>query len=217
MRLRLKTTDIQFSAITSTLLAKRTQAVIRGAQGAIERRIESLMRQRLSNDPIIDELQNGVLALDFGLSPTVAAAAVSEMIEGMNQAVSVKITRGRNGFAGIRIIVNPVGAIENIPAGSYDSNGHAIEWMNWLLNKGSEVVVNGFESIFSFNDASDSTSVSNAGESRSGLGFMVPTGGNFRVNPKFAGTSGDNFLTKIVVRSQLDIENIIRQEINKVL
>jgi hypothetical protein len=217
MRLRLKTTDIQFSAMTSTLLAKRTQAVIRGAQGAIERRIESLMRQRLSNDPIIDELQNGVLALDFGLSPTVAAAAVSEMIEGMNQAVSVKITRGRNGFAGIRIIVNPVGAIENIPAGSYDSNGHAIEWMNWLLNKGSEVVVNGFESIFSFNDASDSTSVSNAGESRSGLGFMVPTGGNFRVNPKFAGTSGDNFLTKIVVRSQLDIENIIRQEINKVL
>jgi len=217
MRLRLKTTDIQFSAMTSTLLAKRTQAVIRGAQGAIERRIESLMRQRLSNDPIIDELQNGVLALDFGLNPTVAAAAVSEMIEGMNQAVSVKITRGRNGFAGIRIIVNPVGAIENIPAGSYDSNGHAIEWMNWLLNKGSEVVVNGFESIFSFNDASDPTSVSNAGESRSGLGFMVPTGGNFRVNPKFAGTSGDNFLTKIVVRSQLDIENIIRQEINKVL
>jgi hypothetical protein len=217
MGLKLITTNRQFTAKASTLLAKRTQAVIRGAQGAIERRIESLMRQRLSNDPIIDELQNGVLALDFGLSPTVAAAAVSEMIEGMNQAVSVKITRGRNGFAGIRIIVNPVGAIENIPAGSYDSNGHAIEWMNWLLNKGSEVVVNGFESIFSFNDASDSTSVSNAGESRSGLGFMVPTGGNFRVNPKFAGTSGDNFLTKIVVRSQLDIENIIRQEINKVL
>jgi len=217
MGLKLITTNRQFTAKASTLLAKRTQAVIRGAQGAIERRIESLMRQRLSNDPIIDELQNGVLALDFGLSPTVAAAAVSEMIEGMNQAVSVKITRGRNGFAGIRIIVNPVGAIENIPAGSYDSNGHAIEWMNWLLNKGSEVVVNGFESIFSFNDASDSTSVSNAGESRSGLGFMVPTGGNFRVDPKFAGTSGDNFLTKIVVRSQLDIENIIRQEINKVL
>jgi hypothetical protein len=46
---------------------------------------------------------------------------------------------------------------------------------------------------------------------------MIKTGGDFRVDPQFAGTQDNNFLTEIVNGSRVLIENIIKEEINKVI
>ena len=53
--------------------------------------------------------------------------------------------------------------------------------------------------------------------SRSGGGFMLPTGGAFRVAPEFAGTPGDNFITRAIIANQNNISNIIRTEFGKLL
>jgi hypothetical protein len=133
------------------------------------------------------------------------------MLQAIESSVSVNVLKGGKifsaGFSGISIKIDPVGPIQNIPSGSYDSNGYIINWMDWLLNRGSQVVVSGFESVFSVN----------ANNSRSGLGFMLKSGNSFRVDPRFAGTKDDNFLTRIVTESRTAIENIIKEEINKVL
>ena len=211
MGLKLITTDKQFTAKVFSLLAKKIDPLMLKAVGPIENRVQNVMSQQLASDPIIDELRDGKLALDFGLSQDMANAAISEMLEAMHNSVSVNVLRGGKifsaGFSGLRITIDPVGPIKNIPTGSYDSNGHNIEWMNWLLTRGSQVVVSGFESVFAVD----------ASKSRSGLGFMLETGGSFRVDPRFSGTTDNNFLTRIVIGSRLTIEKIIREEINKVL
>ena len=221
MTLKLTTTDKQFGAQVFSLLAKKIDPVILKAVAPIELRITNLIKQRLLSDPVLDSMKNGQLALDFGLSPAVASRAISEMVEAIDRSVTVNVLRGGKifsaGFSGLRIFLDPVGPIEDIPSGSYDSNGHNIEWMDWLLNRGSQVVVSGFESVYALNTISDPTAVSYAGGSRSGLGFMIKSGNSFRVDPRYAGTSNDNFLTRLVSGSRLSIENIIKEEINKVL
>ena len=208
MRLKLKTTNTEFIARVSSLVDNRIKPLILKTVGPIEKRVRSLMVRRLSEHPILDELKNGRLALDFGLSPAVANAAISEMLVAIESSVSVSAIRGGRGFTGLKITVDPLGSITDIPSGSYDSNGHSIEWMDWLLTRGSQIVVGGFESVFA---------LSSAEESRSGLGFMIKTGGDFRVDPQFAGTQDNNFLTEIVNGSRVLIENIIKEEINKVI
>lgn len=219
--LKLTTTDKQFSAKVFSLLAKKIDPQMLKAVGPIENRIRNLMRNRLASDPIIDELKNGQLALDFGLSPTMANNAISEMLEAIDNSISVRVLKGGKlfsvGFSGLNISIDPIGPIAGIPAGSYDSNGHLIEWMDWLLYRGSQVVVSGFESVYALNTISEGNSISYAGESRSGLGFMIKTGNSFRVDPRFSGTKESNFLTKIVKGSRVVIETIIKEEINKVL
>lgn len=211
MGLKLITTDRQFTAKVFSLLAKKIDPEMLKAAGPIERRITGLITQDLASHPILDELRDGQLALDFGLSPEVASVAIAEMIQAIDGAVSVNVLKGGKifsaGFSGLSIRIDPIGPIQNISTGSYDSNGHSIDWMDWLLNRGSQVVVSGFESVFAVA----------ASKSRSGLGFMLKTGGSFRVDPKFAGTKDDNFLTRMLIQSRQSIENIIKEEINKVL
>tara|TARA_R110000751_G_scaffold204710_1_gene309097 strand:+ start:1267 stop:1902 length:636 start_codon:yes stop_codon:yes gene_type:complete len=211
MGLKLITTDKQFTAKVFSLLAKKIDPMMLKAVGPIQNKVQNLIVQQLASDPIIDELRNGKLALDFGLSQDMADRAISEMLEGMRNSVSVSLLKGGKvfsaGFSGMRISIDPVGPIQNIPAGSYDSNGHNIEWMDWLLTRGSQVVVSGFESVFAVE----------ASNSRSGLGFMLKSGGSFRVDPRFSGTKDSNFLTRIVIGSRVAIEQIIKEEINKVL
>ena len=211
MSLKMTTTDREFTAKVFSLLAKKIDPQMLKAAGPIERRVTGLITQDLASHPILDELRDGQLALDFGLSPEVANVAITEMIQAIDGSVSVSVLKGGKiftaGFSGLSIKVDPIGPIQNISTGSYDSNGHSIDWIDWLLNRGSQVVVSGFESVF----------VIDASKSRSGLGFMLKTGGSFRVDPKFAGTKDDNFLTRMIARSRKSIEDIIREEINKVL
>jgi hypothetical protein len=217
MSLKLVLTDKQFSDKVYFLLAKTINPRIEKAINPIQNRIRELMVSKLRSSSIVDELSgysisDGSLALDFGLTPELSQAAVSQMLEAIRASVSVQLTRGgklfTKGFSGISIRIDPVGSIEGIPAGSYNSNGHIIDWMDWLLNKGSQVVVNGFETVFT---------VEYDANSRSGFGFMIPTGNSFRVDPKFAGTKDNNFLTRIVSDSLREIENIVKEEMNKVL
>lgn len=221
MPLKLTTTDKQFEAKVFSLLARKIDPVMLKAVGPIEIRITNLVKQRLLSDPVLESMKNGQLALDFGLSPAMASRAISEMLEGIDKSVYVNVIKGgriaSRGFSGLRVSLDPVGPIEDIPSGSYDSNGHNIEWMDWLLNRGSQVVVSGFESVYALNTIEDPTSSSYAGGSRSGLGFMIKSGNSFRVDPRYAGTSNDNFLTRLVNGSRLVIESIIKEEINKVL
>ena len=87
----------------------------------------------------------------------------------------------------------------------YNSNGHQITWLDWLMTRGTKVVVEDFE--FVSTDYDD--------KSRSGGGFMLPTGGVFRVDPKFAGTAGDNFITKAIIANDENIRRIIQEEFKR--
>ena len=74
------------------------------------------------------------------------------------------------------------------------------------MTRGTEVVVEGFEvvSTASYDD-----------RSRSGGGFMLQTGGAFRVAPEFAGTAGDNFVSRAIIANGPNIRKIIQEEFRR--
>jgi hypothetical protein len=71
----------------------------------------------------------------------------------------------------------------SLPDGHVIYDGGNLHWLQWLLLKGDEIIVAGYQ----YNPSS--------GLGRSKLGNMI-TGGAFRVPPQFSGTVDNNFVTR---------------------
>ena len=73
------------------------------------------------------------------------------------------------------------------------------------MTRGTQVIIDDFEVVST--DYDD--------KSRSGGGFMLPTNGVFRVDPEFAGTPGDNFITRAIIANGPNIRRIIQEEFRR--
>jgi hypothetical protein len=214
-RLRLLTTDAQFSATVNFLVAPKINKILRKAKPLIQRKVSDLLRTVIEGSPAIRSLEDGVLRVDFGLEDGMADSATRDIVNAVVSSLVVEFQAPKSkrsltlGSLSIRIDPGTVAALVQISttAGIYNSNGHNISWLNWLMTKGTEVVVEEFDVVSTEYDE----------RSRSGGGFMIKTGGAFRVAPEFAGTPGDNFITRAIIANQNNISNIIRTEFGKLL
>ena len=214
-RLRLLTTDAQFSATVSFLAAPKINKILRKAKPLIQRKVSDLLRTVIEGSPAIRSLEDGVLRVDFGLEDGMADSATRDIVNAVVSSLVVEFQAPKSkrsltlGSLSIRIDPAVVSSLVQVSttAGIYNSNGHNISWLNWLMTKGTEVVVEGFDVVSTEYDE----------RSRSGGGFMIKTGGAFRVAPEFAGTPGDNFITRAIIANQNNISNIIRTEFGKLL
>ena len=210
-RLRLVTTPSQFAATVQFLVAPKVDKILIKAKPAIENRISNLLRIAISSSPTIRSLKDGQLQVDFGLSSDAASAATTDIVNAVLSSVNVFFKKSQRGktLGSLVIQIDPAtvsAAVETSSMGSYLSDGHKITWLNWLMTRGTEVVVEGFEvaSTVGYDD-----------RSRSGGGFMLPTGGIFRVAPEFAGTEGDNFVSRAIIANGPNIRKIIQEEFKR--
>jgi hypothetical protein len=210
-RLRLVTTPSQFAATVQFLVAPKVDKILTKAKPAIQTRISNLLRSAIESSPPIQSLKGGQLQVDFGLADSEAAVATQDIVNAVVSAVNVflkKSTRGKT-LGNLVIEIDPaiISALVQTSTtnGIYNSNGNQIAWLDWLMNKGTQVVVDGFELVST--DYDD--------RSRSGGGFMLPTGGVFRVAPEFAGTAGDNFITRVIIANGPNIRKIIQEEFRR--
>ena len=214
-RLRLLTTDAQFSATVNFLVAPKINKILRKAKPLIQRKVSDLLRTVIEGSPAIRSLEDGVLRVDFGLEDGMADSATRDIVNAVVSSLVVEFQAPKSkrsltlGSLSIRIDPAVVSSLVQVSttAGIYNSNGHNISWLNWLMTKGTEVVVEEFDVVSTEYDE----------RSRSGGGFMIKTGGTFRVAPEFAGTPGDNFITRAIIANQNNISNIIRTEFGKLL
>ena len=210
-RLRLVTTPSQFAATVQFLVAPKVDKILVKAKPAIENRISNLLRIAIGSSPTIRSLKGGELQVDFGLTNDAASAATNDIVNAVLSSVNVFFKKSQRGktLGSLVIQIDPASvsaAVETSSMGSYLSVGYKITWLDWLMTRGTEVVVEGFEVV------------STAGyddRSRSGGGFMLPTGGIFRVVPEFAGTEGDNFITRAIIANGPNIRRIIQEEFRR--
>jgi len=215
-RLRLLTTDAQFAATVGFLAAPKINKILRKAKPLIKKRVSDLLRTAIEGSLTIRSLEDGVLKVDFGLEDGMADSATRDIVNAVVSSLVVEFQAPKRkrsltlGSLSIRIDPGTVAALVQVSttAGIYNSNGHNISWLNWLMTKGTEVVVEEFD-VVSTTEYDE--------RSRSGGGFMIKTGGAFRVAPEFAGTPGDNFITRAIIANQNNISNIIRTEFGKLL
>ena len=211
-RLRLVTTPSQFAATVQFLVAPKVDNILKKAKPAIQIRISNLLRSAIESSPAIQSLRGGQLQVDFGLTDGAAAAATQDIVNAVLSAVNVFFQKSRQGktLGNLVIQIDPAIISSLVQAsttnGIYNSNGNQITWLDWLMNKGTQVVIDGFE-VVSTTDYDE--------RSRSGGGFMLPTGGVFRVAPEFAGTAGDNFITRAIIANGPNIRRIIQEEFRR--
>lgn len=210
-RLKLVTTPSQFAATVQFLAAKPIDRILAKARPVIQNRISNLLRTAIEGSLTIRSLKGGKLQVDFGLTDGAASAATVDIVNAVVSSVNVFFQKSRRGktLGNLVIQIDPatVSAIVQTSTtnGIYNSNGHQITWLNWLMTKGTQVVVEDFEVVSTDYDE----------RSRSGGGLMLPTGGVFRVDPEFAGTPGDNFITRAIIANGPNIRRIIQEEFRR--
>ena len=210
-RLKLVTTPSQFAATVQFLVAPKVDKILTKARPAIQNRISHLLRTAIETSQTIQSLKGGKLQVDFGLTDGAASAATADIVNAVVSSVNVFFQKSRRGktLGNLVIQIDPAtvsAIVQTSPHGIYDSNGHQITWLDWLMTRGTQVINEDFE-VVSTVDYDD--------RSRSGGGFMLPTGGVFRVDPEFAGTAGDNFITRAIIANGPNIRRIIQEEFRR--
>lgn len=179
-----------------THVNNRANRTYRQVEALVKQKLESKIKTNISSSNTVRSLLNGRLRRDFGLSIPDANAAVAAIIDHIVENISIELKysyRGKN-IATFSVDLLPMGieALSMIPEGDYISTGKFgggdVSWLTWLLTKGTTVVIGDF---YVFDNPKGST--------RSGLGVMQKNAGNksgFRVDPSYAGTLDDNFVTR---------------------
>lgn len=160
----------------------------------------------------IDLLEGGgSLRDDFGLTRETAATAVTNIVEAVSDKIEIDVGESQGGSAG-RVYLNflPAGLspILSVTGASYTTEkGDDINWLAWLLLKGSQIIISDFAL---FENAE--------GQTRSGGShIMIPLKNKkpFRVNPLHAGNDKVNFITRALEPIREDLTRIVLDEISR--
>ena len=192
---------------------KRVDEAITKSYNGIRSRVSSLVRDAVLKSPTTLSLLSGQLKADFGLTTELANVAVSSLVVLVGDNVQVDFVKKKKTGLNFSILI-ALDAIDKIDikavvGGSYESYGEngvsVINWLEWLLTKGTQVIIPGF-----------SVEYVNSPNSRSGLAVMQE-GGAFRVAPEHAGILTDNFITRAIIGVSPQIATIIKEELKKAL
>lgn len=170
----------------------------------IEPKIRILLRQALQNEPEYGSLISGELRKQFGIEDVSNVdRAIDKVINSMNISKNNIKSSGRGLSGGILLTIVPSdysGIIDDSSAFVVDNNrGYSLPWLEWLLLKGGEIIVRGFEVQYGPNPSS-----------RSGDAIMVTSGKNWRVPAQYAGTVRNNWITRALSTIEDKILDIIK-------
>jgi hypothetical protein len=157
--------------------------------------IKLLMPPWISSQPEMESLSSGgtsSLIGQFGITIS-AASIINAIISSVVSSTSISVVPYNNKLkgGGIEVNIQPdnFANLLNLPQGHSVYKGGDLHWLDWLLNRGDEIIVVGYE----YNPQT--------GLGRSKLGNMKE-GGSFRVPPQFSGTDKDNFITRALTGSE---------------
>lgn len=177
-------------------LSEQIEEVLsRELKGSFE--YQSLTAARGSSPP-------GGLRAEFGLSsPTLKLAAIIDRWLNSVRVVVVPVRPVSDGLKG-GLLITAINAdfqdVISLEEATQISKGGNIPWLEWMLTRAGQEVVDGFDILFR----------PNIKNSRSGNAIMVEHSTNYAVPDKpFAGTITDNWITRIVEKIRPEIEILI--------
>lgn len=143
---------------------------------------------------LLDKKRNRV---ELGITEEQLDAAMLDIAAVIVGALRIDLTRDPGGLK-LYFDEATLEIIKRMPSGEYISeNGHLVQWLNWLLVAGSEIVVEGHH----FTDM--------PGKGRIGGGVMFK-GGIWRVPLEIRGDSQENLVTRIIDKKIKEIYRLMR-------
>lgn len=173
--------------------------------------IKREINQAIFDSKTFHSLINGTLKRDFGLTED-KTSLIPSIIEDLYEVDYEIVFSKPEDLFSINIVVRA--RPEDDPyvqsafgRSQYLSNkpsqlGEIINWLQWLLFAGTEEIISGYKVL------------NKPGIGRSYLGIMIKkSGASFSVDPEYAGTANDNFVTKALISSADNIKAILRKYI----
>jgi hypothetical protein len=221
VKLKLSVNDKQIQATLTSLISREIDARITRSIPSITKYARSLIAQSFLSSPEVPSLLRGKLQQDFGLTSDLAQSAVNEILSALIAGVSVKTenveTSGVLSYLKslvwkeksiiLSVYPNPE-LYKSIQTGSYISSTDRdinIDWLEWLMTRGTEIIVTGYQVKYDPKDPS---------WSRSNSAIMIKRkNGAFRVDPEFSGTLEDNFITRAISTIIPELQRRIIEEL----
>lgn len=211
IRLKLIDSPVQIQKDINRALADHVNQIVIKGRGKLLSRVKPLVANWILEQPEVESLldgKSGSLAAQVGIphgqNEAVVEYLVSAMVSATNikiQPFDVKLTRGR-----LDLNFQPSDFGNLLDAGIFEvvtKKGIKLEWLRWLLEEGSKPIIIGYEYTPS------------SGKGRSNAGTMK-AGSAWRIEPSFAGTPDNNFITRAFSRREKDIEKLFAQVIGGV-
>jgi len=165
------------------------------------------IKTALRQDIVYLELLNyidGILYYDVGLAN--AGQVAEQIVELVVSSIELrKLPARRNDLGGIGLTVlkDGIQPILSLLMGSYQSKGGKVDWLDWLLTAGTSEVISGYRVMYGFFDTS-----------RTGQAIMVKSKTKgFSIDPDYAGTENDNWITRSLKRVEGNISNLFQKVI----
>jgi hypothetical protein len=180
-------------------LATQFNSSMKSNASKILNSIKLLIPSWISNQPEMQSLLSGntqSLVGQFGItiSPsTIVNTIITSIVNSCSVSIVPYNNKLKNGGIEINIQPDDFSNLLSLPQGHSVYRDGDLHWLDWLLNKGDQVIIVGYE----YNPQT--------GLGRSKLGNMK-SGGSFRVPPEFSGTSYNNFVTRSLVGSSQEKE-----------
>ncbi len=172
-------------------------------QSKIINSVVSLIPKWINNQPEIQALLSRSLTGEFGFN-TSPSNIVNAIINAISGSILITFKKYNQNLTGggfeLQIQQNDFANLLALPQGHTIYSGGDLHWLEWMLLRGDEIIVVGYE----YNPKT--------GLGRTGLGNMVP-GKGFRVPPQYSGTKDNNFITRAFIgtEQEQDITKIFKK------
>lgn len=174
-----------------------------GIISKLEERISVIIYHALSSQPEWNSIISGALKGELGVLD--GSTALFNILDTILQNIQIKVEYKSNPVIST---VSIIGVNQNyhdlysLPTSFFTSeNGSIIEWLRWLLEGGDGVIVIGYDFVPGY------LGRTKQGYMREGLGWSVPS--------QFAGSVGDNFITRAFLEAQPNLEKTINEAFNE--
>lgn len=177
--------------------------IVNKAIPAINSSVKSIVKNALVGEPEYGSLLSGTLKAEFGIpNSSVVDSIVDALVDTLNIEAS-PITISRNGIAGGFSLTmmksdDMNGLVYTDLASVHDAKGYSLPWLEWLLYEKNNPIVKRYN-----------VSYTDSPYSRSGMAIMVPSTGNWRVPPMYAGSIRNNWTTRAISKTEKQIYNTI--------
>ena len=205
MKFQIKLDERELKRQIKLEILNKVQKHIPKIQQAVSGHLEKVLFQRLNSGvPVVsgqDLYEIGIPDINDRLQSIIRVAS---------QSFKVTVTGGTRNILkiSIGIIKKDYSDLFNLPESVFQytskKGSGVLEWLKWVLLSGQGTVVQDYD--FSQRD----------GFGRTQGGIMVK-GSGWNVPPNLQGTADDNILLRTLFHIDKDIENICKQELNRII
>ena len=193
---------------------KRFRTIIPQIKSEIKPKISNIILNQLNKSDTVQSLLSGKLKDDFGLFGNVVKVTLENIIIEISEGIELNIESSQKSGSIVTTTLDILPysdfpKIASVAGASFPSAGGNVDWLEWLLARGTQVVIGDYW-IFPYAK----------GRTRSGgdgVMKMIESKPRqpFRVDPNYAGTLTDNFITRAIESTRDDVSKVLLEAVDR--